>query len=82
MPHSTYFVQGCPTCGRRLHVRVEYLGKKVICEHCRGSLVASDGAGKGCGGDQAAAEGLMRRANELLKRAAEQVHRGRQSRPK
>ena len=28
MPHSTYFVQGCPTCGRRLHVRVEYLGKE------------------------------------------------------
>jgi hypothetical protein len=77
MPHSTYFVQGCPTCGRRLHVRVEYLGKKIVCQHCRGQLVASDGAR--CGGGQAA---LLQRANELLQRAADRVQRERQSRPK
>ena len=27
MPGGTYFVQECPTCGRSLQVRVEYLGK-------------------------------------------------------
>lgn len=34
MPNSTYFVQGCSTCGRNLQVRVEYLGKSVVCQHC------------------------------------------------
>jgi hypothetical protein len=82
MPHSTYFVQGCPTCGRRLHVRVEYLGKKVICQHCRGPLVACDGAGKGCGEGQADGASLLHRANEILKRAADRIQRSRQSRPK
>ena len=88
MPHSTYFVQGCPTCGRRLHVRVEYLGKNVVCQHCRGRFVACGGAGKRCDDDRAAAgdghaaESLLRRANELLKRAGEQVERARQLHPK
>lgn len=34
MPRSTYFVQECPTCGRNLQVRVEYLGRQVECQHC------------------------------------------------
>jgi predicted RNA-binding Zn-ribbon protein involved in translation (DUF1610 family) len=87
MSHSTYFVQGCPTCGRRLHVRVEYLGKRVVCQHCGGSLVASDGAGRGWAAGSgasssdcpAAGEALLRRADELLKRTAEHA---RHSRPK
>lgn len=41
-----YYVQECPTCGRKLNIRVEYLGKKVVCQHCRANFVAwdSDGA--------------------------------------
>jgi hypothetical protein len=77
MPHTTCFVQGCPTCGRRLQIRVEYLGKRVICQHCRGEFLACDHACQRCE-DGHAAEALVRRANELLKRAAEQVERGRQ----
>ncbi|HET6883319.1 MAG TPA: hypothetical protein VFI31_24430 [Pirellulales bacterium] len=42
MAEATYFVQECPTCGRRLQIRVEYLGKRLVCQHCHGSLVASD----------------------------------------
>lgn len=38
----TYFVQPCPTCGRSLQIRLQYLGKKVVCRHCQGSLVAWD----------------------------------------
>jgi len=38
----TYFVQQCPTCGRRLQVKVEYLGMEVICQHCGGLLTAQD----------------------------------------
>lgn len=40
MSKATYFVQDCPTCGRRLQIRVEYLGKRVACQHCRGQFDA------------------------------------------
>lgn len=63
MSKSTYFVQECPTCGRSLHIRVEYLGKRVICQHCRGAFLASDSEGThGALTDSA----LLRRAEELL----------------
>jgi DNA-directed RNA polymerase subunit RPC12/RpoP len=42
MPNSTYFVQECPTCGRKLQVRVEYLGKNVVCHHCSAKFQACD----------------------------------------
>ena len=42
MPSTTYFVQDCPTCGRRLQIRVEYLGRKMVCDHCHGRFVARD----------------------------------------
>ena len=42
MSNATYFVQECPTCGRRLQIRVEYLGRKVVCQHCQGQLLAAD----------------------------------------
>ena len=42
MSSATYFVQECPTCGRRLQVRVEYLGKSLVCVHCRGAFQAAD----------------------------------------
>jgi hypothetical protein len=42
MSPSTYFIQECPTCGRRLHIRVEYLGRRVVCQHCHGALIAAD----------------------------------------
>ncbi|MDR1958663.1 MAG: hypothetical protein LBQ54_06425 [Planctomycetaceae bacterium] len=34
MSAVTYFIQSCPTCGRRLQIRVEYLGRDVSCYHC------------------------------------------------
>lgn len=64
MSNPTYFVQECPTCGRRLQIRVEYLGKKVVCRHCQGSLLAIDPASV-----RPAApihNPLLRRAEELL----------------
>lgn len=65
MSSSTYFVQECPTCGRRLQIRVEYLGKQVVCQHCQGRFVASDPSNvrvdDGQGGNA-----LLRRADELL----------------
>lgn len=42
MPKGLFFLQECPTCGRRVEVRVEYLGRTVACQHCRGQFVALD----------------------------------------
>jgi hypothetical protein len=64
MSNPTFFVQGCPTCGRRLQIRVEYLGKRVVCDHCRGRFIARDPANCGEGVD--ANDALMRRAEQLL----------------
>ena len=42
MSGTTFFTQDCPTCGRGLQVRVTYLGKTVVCRHCRGRFLAQD----------------------------------------
>jgi hypothetical protein len=42
MAGVTYFVQECPTCGRRLQVRIVDLGKRVACCHCSASFTACD----------------------------------------
>ncbi|MCA9237216.1 MAG: hypothetical protein KDA44_17200 [Planctomycetales bacterium] len=44
MSNSTYYAQECPTCGRKLQVRVKYLGKNVVCQHCSATFVAMDPA--------------------------------------
>jgi hypothetical protein len=54
-----YFMQKCPTCGRRLQICVEHLGRKMVCEHCHGTFVARDPA----------ASGEVVQRNELLERA-------------
>ena len=42
MAGVTYFVQACPTCGRKLQVRVTYLGKRIACHHCSAQFAACD----------------------------------------
>ncbi|MFO0871724.1 MAG: hypothetical protein U0935_22600 [Pirellulales bacterium] len=42
MNRATFFVQECSTCGRRLEVRVELLGRQVECPHCHRQFVACD----------------------------------------
>lgn len=67
MPRSVYFVQECPTCGRNLQVRVEYLGKRVVCQHCGSQFDAiQSSAQEGLGGSSSA---MMQRAEELLRSA-------------
>lgn len=69
---STYFVQECPTCGRSAEIRVEYLGKQLVCQHCHGSFVAADPetSHQEIASTRSA---IMRRAEELLA-LAEQRH--------
>jgi hypothetical protein len=71
MANSTFFIQGCPTCGRRLLIRVEYLGKNVVCQHCQGQLVATDPASVQIDAVQNRSA-LLRRADELLQSVARQ----------
>ena len=66
MSNSTYFVRECPTCGRRLQIRVEHLGKEVVCQHCQGEFMALDPTSVRY--DSAdTKDALLKRADELLK---------------
>ena len=65
MSNTTYFSQECPTCGRKLMIRVEYLGKQVVCQHCRGRLCACDPANTPID-DSGCSSSLLRRAEELI----------------
>ena len=65
MPNPIYFVQECPTCGRNLQVRVEYLGKKVICQHCAAKFEACDPS-SGAYPPMESSLALLERAEELL----------------
>lgn len=69
MPRITYFVQECPTCGRNLQVRVEYLGKQVVCQHCGARFEACD-AGLAPLGPSASGLSLLERAEQLLQSTA------------
>jgi hypothetical protein len=65
MPSPIYFVQECPTCGRRLQIRVEYLGKRVVCQHCQGHLMATDPTNVRRDRPQSS-RAILQRADELL----------------
>ena len=65
--------QECLICGLSLHVRLEYLGKQVVCPHCRGAFEACDlERAPHRAGDQ----NLLERADELLSLASSRAVRG------
>lgn len=65
MSQPVYFVQECPTCGRRLQIRVAYLGKRVVCQHCLAEFEAFDPTSRReLPSDSSAV--LLERADELL----------------
>ncbi len=68
MPSSIYYVQECPTCGRNLQVRVEYLGKKVVCQHCGAKFEACDPASP-CYPPEESSLCLLERVDELIEAA-------------
>lgn len=68
MPRNTYFVQECPTCGRNLQVRVEYLGKQVICQHCGARFQACE-PGSSAYPPSGSGLSLLQRADQLLETA-------------
>jgi hypothetical protein len=60
-----FFVQECPRCGRRVEVRVEYLGRLVVCDHCQGRFEATDPTGVD-GRADIRSSALLERAEQLL----------------
>lgn len=70
MANSTYFYQECPTCGRLLEIRVTHLGRKVVCEHCRANLVATDPAAVRDVDHFARDDALLDRVDRLLSMAS------------
>lgn len=75
MSGALYFVQQCPTCGRQLEVRVMYLGRSVVCRHCRGTFLATDRDNEPAPHDSS--EAVLLRANELLASVEEMRRRPR-----
>ncbi len=70
MSGTTYFVQECPTCGRRVQVRVDYLGRGMICQHCSGEFIARDPDNFDYKLDDS--DVLLKRADELIRLADRQ----------
>jgi hypothetical protein len=60
-----YYVQECPTCGRNLQVRVEYLGKQVVCQHCGARFEAYEPGSAASAASQSSSS-LLERAEYLL----------------
>jgi hypothetical protein len=69
MPRSTYFVQECPTCGRNLQVRVEYLGRQLECQHCHAQFNAFEQGSKNYPASESVLS-LLERAELLLQSAS------------
>lgn len=65
MSGAAYFNQECPICGRHLRVRVAYLGKLVVCQHCGGRFEAFDPENGGSP-PQDSGMALLQRADELI----------------
>jgi hypothetical protein len=64
MSRATFFIRECPTCGRRLQIRVEHLGRMVQCKHCEAQFVAHDPSTSVEPADPRLS--LLERANQLL----------------
>ncbi|HEX3600360.1 MAG TPA: response regulator [Lacipirellulaceae bacterium] len=69
MSRSTYFVQECPTCGRNLQIRLHYMGKQVVCQHCSARFEAYD-ASSAAYPAPASSLSLLERAEQLLQSAS------------
>ncbi len=76
MSKPAFFLQECGTCGRNLRIRVEYLGKRVVCQHCKSHFRAADGGGRGDSPVKVESV-ILKRADQLLAAADEMRQRPR-----
>jgi len=62
---KTRFRQTCPTCGRRVLIRIQYLGIDVRCRHCGRVFFARDESQE-CASATVYRDTLLEKANRLL----------------
>lgn len=75
MSRATFFLRECPTCGRRLRIRVDYLGRMLRCRHCGALFEADDPS---CPEPTAhVSASLLERADQLLGAFESEPHRPR-----
>ena len=75
MSRATFFLRECPTCGRRLQIRIEYLGRTVRCKHCAALFEVHDPCAPTASMDPEIT--LLERANQLLESFDAMRHRPR-----
>ncbi len=63
------FGQSCPTCGRRIEIRLELLGRSVACPHCHAEFIASEQRAR----QSASEEVLMDRVERVLRQSGDAV---------
>ena len=61
---TTFFIQECPTCGRKLRIRLELLGRVIACPQCEAPIEACDSTVRTDRPHDSAE--LLLRADELL----------------
>ncbi|QDV27013.1 hypothetical protein [Aureliella helgolandensis] len=64
MASGTFFVRDCPTCGRKLEVRVELLGRDVECIHCGAGFNTRESSQTAC--DDLRIEQIIARAQQYV----------------
>ena len=47
-----FFIQNCPTCRRRLQIKLAWLGRRVRCQHCQREFTARDPNGESAALDE------------------------------
>ncbi|MBC7851956.1 MAG: hypothetical protein IAF94_00825 [Pirellulaceae bacterium] len=62
---TAHFFQKCPTCGRHVGIKAEYLGRRMSCLHCQGEFTAHDAESR-FDAAPSRASGLKRAVNSLL----------------
>jgi len=74
-PIVTCFQQPCPACGRRLLILIEYLGKRVSCDHCHRTFITRD-ASQDRGDVVDVGSSMLERAGRLLDLIESQTQSG------
>ncbi|MCA9106309.1 MAG: hypothetical protein KDA83_12830 [Planctomycetales bacterium] len=68
MGQTNFYVNPCPTCGRRLEIAARHLGHPVECPHCTSRFLA----GQGMSDERTSAvEQALLRADQYLATLAE-----------
>lgn len=75
MSKPAYFVQECPVCGRPLQIRVEYLGRRLTCDHCGGLFIAAEARESDPQKNNSPSDDLVHRADALLQQSSMRLSR-------